>query len=284
MKKFLARIIVAVIMFPLIYIVLFVLHHFNFLALNIIILLFTIAGAFEVQNFYMKAYIPVLKYSAPILSASMAVITYIEITFFKEITSLTYKWLILIFLFIALRSILSVKKKDFSKVLPIISSSSFIIIYPGLLMTYIIRILTLSEDKPGHVFLFFIALVFSNEIMSYLSGKFLGQKTKLKLAISPNKTLVGFIVGFLSPIGVAVGFYYFVPQLFSTNLFSVMLFGSLISLTSIFGDLFESAMKRSANVKDSGTLMMGRGGILDTLDSLLLSAPVFFLVFPLISY
>lgn len=283
MKKILGRILTGLIMFPLLYFVIFVFTQFNFLALNIIILLFTIAGAFEVQNFFIKANIPVFKYSAPILSSSMAIVTYLEISFFKQINSLSYKWLILILLFISLRSIFAVKKKDFSKILPVISSSSFIIIYPGLFITYIIRILTLSDTKPGYVFLFFIVLVFSNEIMSYLLGKFFGQGTKLKLSISPNKTLVGFIAGFLSSIGSAVIFYYLVPRIFSTTLFNVMLFGSLISLASIFGDLFESAMKRSANVKDSGTLAMGRGGILDTLDSLLLSAPVFFLVYPLIS-
>lgn len=283
MIKFLKRIIVAVVMFPLLYLVLFVINHLNFLGLNIIILLFTIVGAFEVQNFFVKANIPVFKYSAPVLSASMVVVTYLEISFFKQINSLSYKWLILILIFIALRSIFTIRKKDFSKILPIISASSFIIIYPGLFISYMIRILTLSDDKSNYVFLFFIALVFSNEIMSYLFGKFFGQGTQLKLAISPNKTLVGFIAGFLSSIGAAVVFYYLVPQIFSATLFNVMLFGSLISLTSIFGDLFESAMKRSANVKDSGTLAMGRGGILDTLDSLLLSAPVFFLVFPLIS-
>ena len=283
MKKFVARLIISIIILPVLYLVIFVFTQLNYLALNIIILFFTITGAFEVKNFFSKANIPVFHYSAPILSASMSIITYLEITFFQNFTSLTYKWLILIFIFIALKSIFSVKKKDFSKVLPLISSSSFIIIYPGLFMTYIIRILTLSEDKSSYIFLFFLSIVFCNEIMAYLLGKFFGQRTKLKLAISPNKTLVGFISGFLSSIGAAAIFYYVFPQLFSANLFSVMLFGSLIALSSIFGDLFESAMKRSANVKDSGTLMIGRGGILDTLDSLLLSAPVFYLVFPLIS-
>ncbi|MBN2444875.1 MAG: phosphatidate cytidylyltransferase [Spirochaetales bacterium] len=283
MTKFFGRLIIALVILPLLYLVIFVFPHYNHLALNVIILFFTVAGAFEVQNFFVKSEIPVFKYSAPILSASLVIVTYLEITFFKDINSLTYKWLILVFAFIAIKSIFTVNKKDFSKVLPIISTSSFVILYPGLFMTYIIRILTLSEDKPNIVFLFFLALVFSNEILAYVFGKFLGQGTKLKLAISPNKTLVGFIAGFLGTVGTAVFFYYSIPHFLNTNLFNVIFFGALIALSSIFGDLFESAMKRSAKIKDSGALMMGRGGILDTLDSLLLSAPVFFLVFPLLS-
>jgi phosphatidate cytidylyltransferase len=283
MKKFLGRILIAIIGLPILYLVIFVFPHLHYLPLNVLILALTLTGAFEVQNFFVKSNIPVFKYCAPILSASMVIVSYLEITFLQDLTSLTYKWLILILMFIAVRSIFALKKKDLSKVLPILSSSSFIIIYPGLFTTYIVRILMISETQPNYVLLFFIALVFSNEILAYIFGKLFGQKTKLHFVISPNKTLVGFISGFLGSIAAAIAFYYLVPQMFSTHLINVILFGSLIALSSIFGDLFESAMKRSANVKDSGTIMMGRGGVLDTLDSFLLSAPVFFLLFPLLS-
>ena len=99
MKKFVARLIISIIILPVLYLVIFVFTQLNYLALNIIILFFTITGAFEVKNFFSKANIPVFHYSAPILSASMSIITYLEITFFQNFTSLTYKWLILIFIF-----------------------------------------------------------------------------------------------------------------------------------------------------------------------------------------
>jgi phosphatidate cytidylyltransferase len=281
MKKFIFRLLLVIIISPLLYLFIFVINGLHFLALFLFILSFVVIGAFEVRNFFDKANIPTFKYSAPIFSITIPVVTYCKIFYFKDYDALTYKWLIIVLAFLFLRTIFAVRKKNFSIIIPLVTSSSFIIIYPGLFISYMIRLL--AFHNADFVFLLFLSLVFSNEIIAYLCGKFLGKGTKLNLSISPNKTLVGFITGFISSIGTAVAFYYLVPGLFSTNIFNVMLFGSIIGLTTIFGDLFESAMKRSASLKDSGYIMMGRGGILDTLDSLLLSAPVFYLIYPLIS-
>jgi phosphatidate cytidylyltransferase len=281
MKKFLFRLLLALIIFPLLYLFIFVINGLNFLALFLLVLSFVVIGAFEIRNFFDKANIPTFKISAPVFSITIPVVTYCEIFYLTDYDALTYKWLIIVLAFLLLRTIFAVRKKDFSVILPLATSSSFIIIYPGLFISYMIRLLAFTH--ADFVILLFLSLVFSNEIIAYLCGKFFGKGTRLNLSISPNKTVVGFITGFVSSIGTAVVFYYLVPDLFSTNIFNVMLFGSIIGLTTIFGDLFESAMKRSAHLKDSGFIMMGRGGILDTLDSLLLSAPVFYLIYPLIS-
>ncbi|MBN1696270.1 MAG: phosphatidate cytidylyltransferase [Spirochaetales bacterium] len=281
MNKFIFRVLLAIIIFPLLYLFIFVITGFHFVALVLFILAFVVVGAFEVRNFFDKAHIPTFKYSAPILSVTIPLVTYFEVFFLTGYDALTYKWLIIVLAAMFIRTIFTVRKKNMNSIIPLAISSSFILIYPGLFMTYMIRLLAFRNSSC--VFLFFLSLVFSNEIISYLCGKFFGQSTKLNLAISPNKTLVGFISGFVGSIATAVVFYFLVPDLFSADLFNVMLFGSLIGLTTIFGDLFESAMKRSANLKDSGFIMMGRGGILDTVDSFLLSAPVFYLIYPLIS-
>ena len=94
--------------------------------------------------------------------------------------------------------------------------------------------------------------------------------------VSPNKTLVGFIAGFCTSIGVAVLTKLTVPD-FVPMFYPVMvLIGGIIGFTTILGDLVESALKRSSQLKDTGNLIPGRGGVLDSLDSALLSAPVFY--------
>ena len=91
--------------------------------------------------------------------------------------------------------------------------------------------------------------------------------------------MAGFIAGFLSSIIVSWIYYLVLPQLFPTSLAVMLVFGAVMGATTILGDLVESAFKRSAEVKDSGTIMIGRGGFLDSLDSMLISAPVFFTFF-----
>jgi phosphatidate cytidylyltransferase len=96
--------------------------------------------------------------------------------------------------------------------------------------------------------------------------------------VSPNKSLAGFIGGILSSVAIGVMWVSFVPamkELFTP--FEGVLIGVVVSMASNIGDLIESALKRGAKVKDSGTIIMGRGGIMDSIDSLLISAP-FFLV------
>jgi len=76
---------------------------------------------------------------------------------------------------------------------------------------------------------------------------------------------------------VLVAVFYAAPGLIGNNLFMVVLLSLVLGLTTIAGDLFESSLKRSAGVKDSGAMIPGRGGVLDSIDSLLFSAPVFYL-------
>jgi len=77
-------------------------------------------------------------------------------------------------------------------------------------------------------------------------------------------------------------FHYAFPWLFNRSVGWTLALGVLIGLGTIAGDLIESALKRSAHVKDSGSVMIGRGGLMDSVDSILFCAPVFYLVFRLI--
>jgi phosphatidate cytidylyltransferase len=94
-------------------------------------------------------------------------------------------------------------------------------------------------------------------------------------SISPKKTLEGSVAGFVGSLLVAWGF----ARLFwqTANLKTVILLAGLVALFGQIGDLAESAMKRGANLKDSGSVLPGHGGLLDRVDSLLFGAPVLWL-------
>jgi phosphatidate cytidylyltransferase len=124
-----------------------------------------------------------------------------------------------------------------------------------------------------------LVLIWAADVGAYFTGKFFG-KNKLCPSISPGKTFEGVYGGIVLSQVVAISYVYISNQTPLLNDF--LMFGLLalaISLVSVIGDLFESALKRIAEVKDSGNILPGHGGLLDRIDSLTSSAPIFFLLF-----
>jgi phosphatidate cytidylyltransferase len=128
--------------------------------------------------------------------------------------------------------------------------------------------LLLLRDVPEHgrLLIFTVLLaVFADDTAAYLLGRLVGRH-KLAPALSPGKTWEGFVAGTLAAI--AVAFFALYDQDVLTIPESIGL-GAAIALAGVAGDLFESAVKRDLQVKDSGRLLGGHGGMLDRLDSLL---------------
>lgn len=115
----------------------------------------------------------------------------------------------------------------------------------------------------------FYILVWTSDTMAYLCGKLFG-KHKLIERISPKKTWEGFIGGILFTAAAALILAHFYPIL---NLWEWLGFGVIVSVFGLFGDLFESLLKRSIQVKDSGKIIPGHGGMLDRFDSDFLAIP-----------
>jgi phosphatidate cytidylyltransferase len=182
---------------------------------------------------------------------------------------------------VLLRSLWARERKDLDALLQRISSSLLVLIYPAVLLSFIVR-LTVFEDARWVLLLFF-SIIFANDIMAYLAGMFLGRSTRLGLTLSPNKSAVGFAAGILASIGIALLFKGVLPDLLPISYGAAAGFGTAAGILTIAGDLVESALKRSADVKDSGGIIPGRGGILDSTDSWLLTAPLFYFVFLWIS-
>ena len=137
--------------------------------------------------------------------------------------------------------------------------------------------LLLLRDFPEHgrlaVFTVLLA-VFADDTAAYLIGRLLGRH-KLAPSLSPGKTWEGFVAGTLAAI--AVAFFALYEQNFLTIPESIAL-GAAVALAGAAGDLFESALKRDLQVKDSGQLLGGHGGMLDRIDSLLFASVAAFYV------
>jgi phosphatidate cytidylyltransferase len=147
-------------------------------------------------------------------------------------------------------------------------------LYLAIPLLSLILLAVISSDKfidfnwkiPLSIFI----LTWVNDTGAYLSGRSFG-KHKLFERISPNKTWEGSIGGLILSLVASVILHHF----WATYSLPIWLGVSvLVSVFANIGDLMESAFKRNANVKDSGSIMPGHGGILDRFDAVLLTAPI----------
>ena len=130
-------------------------------------------------------------------------------------------------------------------------------------------------------------LIWTNDTFAYIVGKSIG-KHKLIEKISPKKTIEGFIGGVVFSIiaGILISKFYIQPKQNHQNISLIIwtISAVIISIFSTLGDLIESKFKRIANVKDSGNIMPGHGGILDRLDSIIFVAPFVYLFYQILYY
>ncbi|WP_428768266.1 phosphatidate cytidylyltransferase [Treponema sp. HNW] len=167
-------------------------------------------------------------------------------------------------------------KKSFADAISRLCSSTFTIVYIGFLLTYISR-LTVLEYSQVFIALFFL-LVFACDSVAWFFGMLFGKGNRGLIAVSPNKSIAGFLGGIAGTVAAALAVYYFFPQVFLYKPVEIVIAAACVALAAIAGDLTESVIKRSAECKDSGVVIPGRGGFLDSIDSILFSAPVYFIV------
>jgi len=123
------------------------------------------------------------------------------------------------------------------------------------------------------ILLLFLVL-WAGDICAYLVGRSMGRRPFFA-RISPRKTWEGALAGLAGSILVAWGFAHWFWKTADPK--TVMLIAAWIAIAGQVGDMVESAIKRGANQKDSGTLLPGHGGFLDRIDSLLFGAPALWL-------
>lgn len=136
------------------------------------------------------------------------------------------------------------------------------------------------DNNPFPLLVGMFVLIWTNDTFAFLSGKFFG-KTKLFERISPKKTWEGSIGGAIFTVLMALALsLLFDPE----NIVFWLISAAIIVPTSILGDLLESLFKRSLNIKDSGSIMPGHGGILDRFDAAIFALPFFYIWLTIYSY
>ncbi|HWN22123.1 MAG TPA: phosphatidate cytidylyltransferase [Gaiellaceae bacterium] len=143
----------------------------------------------------------------------------------------------------------------------------------GLGLGHVLLLRDIPED--GRLLIFTVLLaVFADDTAAYLVGRLVGRH-KLAPSLSPGKTWEGFAAG--TAAAVAVAFFALYDQ-DSLTIPESLVLGAAVALAGAAGDLFESALKRDLQVKDSGRLLGGHGGMLDRIDALLFAAVAGFYV------
>jgi phosphatidate cytidylyltransferase len=145
----------------------------------------------------------------------------------------------------------------------------FYVAYPMCFMLFI-PILLCGVWRP-EAFLFYLFIVWGNDVFAYLVGVTMGRH-KMCPRISPKKSWEGFIGGIVGALAMGAAGSYVVDG----NLGLWLGLSAVVAVSSVFGDLVESMFKREADVKDSGNILPGHGGMLDRFDALLISSPFAF--------
>lgn len=154
--------------------------------------------------------------------------------------------------------------------------AGWLVLVPSWLAVYMLQ--RLPGERLFHV-LWFIALVAAADTGAYFAGKTFGRH-KLAPLVSPNKTWEGLAGGMVATALVALAGARLGPSsvLHAINPIMIVLAALLLAVYSVVGDLFESLLKRTQNLKDSGTLLPGHGGVMDRLDSITAALPLFVLM------
>jgi phosphatidate cytidylyltransferase len=166
-----------------------------------------------------------------------------------------------------------------ARVLPDAAVGLFGLIYVAYPLTLILLIWNRDDGKPLLVFL--MVAVWAGDIAALYAGRAIGRH---KLSpLSPNKTWEGSVASVVGSVGAGLAIVYLGAQLSARGntvlhitepIWQSVVLAVIINVAAQLGDLLESAIKRGANVKDSGSMLPGHGGILDRIDALLVAAPV----------
>jgi phosphatidate cytidylyltransferase len=184
-----------------------------------------------------------------------------------EVGAISIEVVLLVFLFGAAGIILAMRRPLLES-LPAVSISSAGLLFIALPFSYLVRLDEMNQTGR-ELILFTLVLIWAGDTLAYFTGKSIG-RIPMAPALSPKKTWEGALGNLIGSLLVAVGFSYWIHL----DVWSLIAIAGFANIAGQMGDLLESAYKRGANVKDSGALLPGHGGMLDRIDSLILASPV----------
>jgi len=289
MKNLAQRLLVFFLGFPAIIAIVLLLPHYHHLVFNLLVTAFSCLGAAEFSVMLSNKKMSIPKKEAAVFGALPPLAMILVVSFgassllIPAVFAAVVVWLLL--------------SRTFSRgdalenFIYRLAAGLAALVYPGMLLAWIVRISHLEESigvkNTGIIILTFVFMVFSGDGLAWALGMAFGKGNQGLIPASPNKSIAGFIGAIIAPIIVSVGAALIWPEVFVPKCASFLgnpvvagfIVGLLTGAAAILGDLGESAIKRSSGIKDSGSIIPGRGGVLDSIDSLALAAPVFYLVF-----
>jgi phosphatidate cytidylyltransferase len=279
MKTIIQRLLIFFIGVPLVSFIVVFLPQKNHLAVNTLVVFLSALGAVEFSDLLRKKNISIGSAEAAVLGALCPLAMTLTVSFGLSdgsiLAALTLGafWLLISRVF--------ARDETFQDFTGRVAAGFAVMIYPGLFLIWFIKMALLSHADM--VMLIFLITVIASDSAAWAAGMIFGSGNRGIISASPNKSAAGFAGGFIASILAGIGAVFFIPGIFSSPWFPSLpagaILGFLSAIASSLGDLGESALKRSSLVKDSGTLIPGRGGILDSIDSVALSAPVYYAVF-----
>ncbi|MDR2731350.1 MAG: phosphatidate cytidylyltransferase [Treponema sp.] len=254
------------------------LPYYGNLALNIIVIVFSSIGAYEFSIMLEKKQMAVNKIQALFFGALLPLALTLTISFGCP------DWIIPLLImaeafFILITRAFS-KAANMDNVTNNLAGELSVLVYPSFFMYWLVKMSVWKN--PGVYILVFLLITLCSDASAWLTGILLGNNNRGIFAASPNKSIAGFIGGIAGSMIISTAAVLIIPSAFSGRYENVSVIiimnitGIFTETAAAFGDLFESAVKRSCGVKDSGNLMLGRGGVLDSIDSITLAAPVYF--------
>jgi len=279
MNNFITRVVFVGIALPVLFAVAIFLPHFNHATIALLALVFSVGSVLELRRI-VEPTGGMYRDAAAVLFAALPS----TVVFFSRLSmrgaGLASSWLsplaivcLLLFMSSAFPIAFPRRPESVKSSIAVMGANALYLLYPGALSTAIIVILG-AQNGPGLMLMWFALIVFGNDSLAWLAGVTLGKHRGI-FAVSPNKSLEGLVAGMSGSIGFSYAGAFLFPSVVPRNWLALGIIGMACGIAVVVGDLFESAIKRAGSVKDSGTIVPGRGGMLDSYDSLLFAAPVF---------
>lgn len=260
-----ARIASSLILIGMLYAVIFKMPVWLFAS---VVTLFIAMGLYEFFSLIEKKGIQIFKYLGILIGIVIPVATAIQFEFTK-------KWELAFIVTLCLGLfLLQFTRRRSDNALTGIATTLFGILYVAWFFSFIIKLRLFTDHilPDGRYLVAYLLLVTkSGDIGAYLIGTSFG-KHALIPRISPKKSIEGTIGGFVFAITASVLSHSFFPLPYK----HLIILGAMLGVIALLGDLSESLLKRDCQVKDSGTWIPGLGGVLDIIDSLLFTAPIFY--------